>query len=225
MIRRLCAGPASPEPWLRLLPPPPWRLPGSFIRRRVCWTPVLSSRRRPPSQRRCQAPPPTRRPRSRSAGKMEARPRANPSLFARSLARSLAPEPAEAMLVLRLALILGRPARLHAPRTPALGAALDPCVLDTGPGLSPGTRPGSFSRSPPWTPAYPSQGCSTPCYTTQPPHRLLPPASGCIPRAAAAMLRRFALGSRAGAEEQGEGSIRRPLVRPTGLVPPRVGAW
>lgn len=48
VIRRLRAGPASLAPWPRPLPPPPWRLPGSFIRRRACQTPVLSSCRPPP---------------------------------------------------------------------------------------------------------------------------------------------------------------------------------
>lgn len=85
-IRRLRAGPASRAPWLRPFPPPLWRLPGSFIRRRACWTPVLRSRRRrlPPSQPTCPAPPQTRRPPSRSAGKTEACGPSPPFPFARA---------------------------------------------------------------------------------------------------------------------------------------------
>lgn len=141
VIRLLCAGPASLATRPRLFPPLLWRLPGSFIRRRACWTPVLRSRRRrrrrrPPSQPRCPVPPPTRRPPSRSAGKTEA---CGPSR----------PFPARSRLS-----PLRRCSRLTR-MLPSSGAALPgstlpgsrpwnpPCTppLDSGPGFSPRTPP------------------------------------------------------------------------------------
>ncbi|CAO2590141.1 hypothetical protein LEMLEM_LOCUS5731, partial [Lemmus lemmus] len=74
-------------------------------------------------------------------------------------------------------------------RDPDLGTRPGPCLWTQVQDSLPGPLPGSFSRSPPWTSAYPPQGCSPPCCRARPARRLLPPASGCIPRAAAAILR------------------------------------
>lgn len=98
LIRCRPGGPATPAPWLRLFPPPPWRRPGSFIPRPARQTPALSFSCLPPLPPACRAP--LLRPRQpfRSAGKRGARRGGRPErrLRARACPSALSPPPPQA---------------------------------------------------------------------------------------------------------------------------------